>query len=124
MTVLLPTRSGIAADQESVPVAVPAPPVEVVHCTEETATLSLAVPLTAMVAEEAEAIEEPGETIVRVGGTVSGPAAVPVPVAPVPVVPVVPVPVVGGVLVTGGTTVTGGATFTGGTLLNAGPYRA
>ena len=83
--------------------AAPALPVEVVHCTDETPTLSLAVPLIEMVPVYALTIEEPGETIVTVGGTVSEPEAVPVPVVPVPVpapVPVpVPVPAGGGVLV-------------------------
>ena len=46
VTTLSPTSTGIAADQEVVPVAVPAPPVEAVHFTEATPTLSAAVPLT------------------------------------------------------------------------------
>jgi hypothetical protein len=50
----------MAADHDVVPVAVPAAPVDVVHSTDDTATLSLAVPLTVMVAEEEETIEEPG----------------------------------------------------------------
>lgn len=103
VTVLLPTSSGTVADQDVVPLAVPAPPVDVVHCTDETPALSLAVPLTEILAEETETTEEPGETIVRVGGTVSEPegGAEPLPVleVPVPVEPVLVEPVPAPVLV-------------------------
>ena len=75
MTVLFPISRGTEADQDVVPVAVPEAPVEVLHWTDMTPTLSLAVPLIEIVAEEADTIEEPGETICRVGGTVSVPDA-------------------------------------------------
>ena len=78
VTVLLPTSSGTDADHETVPVAVPAPPVDVVHATDATPTLSLAVPLMVSAAAELDTIDEPGETIVMVGGTVSVLETVPV----------------------------------------------
>lgn len=75
MMVLLPTRRGTSADHAIVPDAVPALPVEVVHCTEATPTLSLAFPLTVIVADVVDIIDEPGVTIVRMGAMES---AVPV----------------------------------------------
>ena len=42
---MFPTNRGIVADQEVVPVALPAPPVEVLHATDVTPTLSLETPL-------------------------------------------------------------------------------
>jgi hypothetical protein len=48
---LVPTSSGIVADQLVVPDAVPDPPVDALHFTAVTPTLSLAVPLNEMVAE-------------------------------------------------------------------------
>jgi len=72
--------------------------VEVVHPTDATPTLSAAVPLIEILAEFVDTMEEPGEIIVIVGGTVSGtlpePAAVPapLPVAGAPGLPDVPVP--------------------------------
>jgi len=71
VTTLFPTRSGTLADQLVVPEALPAPPVEVVHFTATTPMLSLAVPLTAMEAEDVATIVNPGETILRDGGVVA-----------------------------------------------------
>ena len=48
---LSPTNRGIDADHAVVPLAIPALPVDVVHFTEATATLSLDVPLIEIVAE-------------------------------------------------------------------------
>ena len=90
VTVLFPTSSGTTADHEVVPLAVPDPPVEVLHCTEETPTLSLAIPLKEIVADAVETIEKPGETIVTAGAKVSAPADVPVPVAGTPELPEFP----------------------------------
>ena len=70
VTTLLPTSRGTVADHCVVPVAVPEPPVEVLHATAVTPTLSLAVPLTAMEAEEVATIVNPGETILSDGGVV------------------------------------------------------
>src|SRR5580700_2704796 len=88
---------GSEADQVVVPAAVPEPPVEVVHCTDATPAVSLAVPLKVRFAEDVETIVELGEIIVRLGGTVSEPVVglpVPLPVIGVPLPPLVPVPVV------------------------------
>ena len=71
VTTLLPTRSGTLADHLLVPAAVPEYPVEVVHFTAATPTLSLAVPLNAMEAEDVATIVNPGETILSDGGVVS-----------------------------------------------------
>ena len=71
VTALVPTRSGTLADHLLVPAAVPEYPFEVVHCTDTTPTLSLAVPLTAIEAEDVATIVNPGETIFRDGGVVS-----------------------------------------------------
>lgn len=54
-----------------VPAAVPDAPVELLHVTCATATLSLAVPLTTIELEEVEMVELAGETMVRDGGVVS-----------------------------------------------------
>ena len=75
VTTLLPTRSGTLADQLRVPEAVPEYPVELLHFTAATPTLSLAVPLTAMEAEDVATMVDPGETILSDGGVVSAPAA-------------------------------------------------
>ncbi len=71
MTVLLPTSSGTSADQDVVPEAFPAAPVDVVNLTAVTPTLSLAVPLMWMVADEVETMVPPGETIRTDGAVVS-----------------------------------------------------
>lgn len=70
----MPTNKGIAADHVLVPEAVPEPPVEVVHLTDVTATLSEAVPLNAMDAAEVDAIVRDGALICIVGDVVSLPA--------------------------------------------------
>ncbi len=96
--VFVPTSKGTEADQEVVPPAVPEPPVDVAHPTDTTPTLSPAVPLIEIVAALVETIEEPGEIMLTVGGTVS--VALPAPegdppVPPVgcPELPALPVPV-------------------------------
>ena len=71
MIALLPTSSGTLADHLLVPEAVPEYPVELVHFTAATPTLSLAVPLTAMEAEDVATIVNPGERILSDGGVVS-----------------------------------------------------
>jgi hypothetical protein len=71
VTTLLPTRSGTLADHLPVPAAVPEYPFEVVHFTATTPTLSLAVPLTAMEAEDVATIVNPGERILSDGGVLS-----------------------------------------------------
>ena len=71
VTTLVPTRSGTLADHLAVPAAVPEYPFEVVHFTATTPTLSLAVPLTAMEAEDVATIVNPGERILSDGGVVS-----------------------------------------------------
>ena len=68
---LLPTSSGTVADHFVVPEAVPESPVESIHFTAATPTLSLAVPLTAMDAEDVATMVNPGETILSDGGVVS-----------------------------------------------------
>jgi hypothetical protein len=85
VTVLFPTSKGIDVDQVVVPVAVPWPPVDVVHCTE--VVLLFAVPLTAIVEAETETIVEAGETMLRVGGAVLAPLEVLVAPVPVPALP-------------------------------------
>ena len=57
VTVLVPTSSGTVADHADVPEAVPELPVEVVHLTAETPTLSEAVPLMTREALAVETIE-------------------------------------------------------------------
>src|ERR1017187_2910109 len=59
------------ADQDVVPAATPASPVELVHLTAVTATLSLAVPLMAMAGALVEMMVNPGGLICSVGGVVS-----------------------------------------------------
>ena len=59
------------ADQDAVPAATPAPPVEVVHLTAVTPMLSLAVPLMAMAEAVVEAMVNPGDFICSEGGVVS-----------------------------------------------------
>ena len=71
VTTLLPTSSGTLADHLLVPEAVPEYPVELVHFTAATPTLSLAVPLTVMEEEDVATMVDPGETIVSDGGVVS-----------------------------------------------------
>lgn len=75
MTTLSPVSRGICADQFVVPEAVPEPPVDVVHCTEATPTLSAAVPVTVSHAAEVLTMVEPGEPIRSEGGAVSALAA-------------------------------------------------
>jgi hypothetical protein len=90
---LEPTSSGTLADQLAVPVAAPVCPVFVDHVTEVTPTLSLAVPLNAIVAAAVETDVAPGDAIVKLGAVVS-----------VPVPPLGAVGVVGGVGATGAVT--------------------
>jgi hypothetical protein len=93
VTTFDPTRRGIDADQLVVPLAVPDCPVFVDQVTEVTPTLSLAVPLNAMVAAEVDTEVAPGDATVKVGGVV---------LVGEPVV-------VGGAGAVGGVTVVGGA---------------
>jgi hypothetical protein len=72
VTTLVPTSKGIVADHCVVPEATPDAPVEVVHFTAVTPTLSVAVPLKTIVPEYAEAMLDPGERIANDGGVVSG----------------------------------------------------
>jgi hypothetical protein len=69
---LLPTRSGIAADQAAVPIATPAVPKLVAQETSVTPTLSLAVP--AMVTDVAvvDMVPVEGVVMVNAGAVVSG----------------------------------------------------
>ena len=84
MTTFEPTSRGIEVDQLAVPLAVPDCPIFVDQVTEVTPTLSLAVPLNAIVADDVETEVAPGDAMVNVGGVVS-----------------VPVPPVGGAVVVG-----------------------
>ena len=59
------------ADQDAVPTATPDPPVELVHFTAATVTLSLAVPLIAIDEADVEVIVNPGTLICSEGGVVS-----------------------------------------------------
>ena len=59
------------ADQDVVPAATPASPVELVHLTAVTATLSLAVPLMAITDALVEMMVNPGDLICSAGGVVS-----------------------------------------------------
>jgi hypothetical protein len=59
------------ADQDAVPAATPEPPVELVHLTAVTATLSPAVPLMAIAGALVEVMVNPGDLICSVGGVVS-----------------------------------------------------
>lgn len=73
MTTFEPTSSGIDADQLAVPLAVPDCPIFVDHVTDFTPTLSFAVPLNVMMADEVETVVAPGDAMVNVGGVVSVP---------------------------------------------------
>jgi hypothetical protein len=77
VTTFEPTSRGTDADQFVVPLAAPDCPIFVDQVTEVTPTLSLAVPLKAIVADDVETVVAPGDAMVNVGGVVS----VPVPVA-------------------------------------------
>ena len=68
-----PSISGIEADQFVVPLAVPDCPMFVDQVTDVTATLSVAVPLNAIAAEEVETAVPPGAAMVNAGGVVSVP---------------------------------------------------
>ena len=69
-----PTSSGIGdVVQFVVPPALPEPPVELVHVTDATPTLSEAVPENTMLVDELYTFVLAGEMIVRVGGVVSLP---------------------------------------------------
>jgi hypothetical protein len=59
------------ADHDDVPTATPDPPVELVHLIAATATLSLAVPPTAIDAADVEVMVNPGVLICNDGGVVS-----------------------------------------------------
>ena len=59
------------ADQDAVPAATPEPPVELVHFTAATATLSFAVPLIAIDEADVEVMLNPGVLICSEGGVVS-----------------------------------------------------
>ena len=61
------------ADHDTVPAATPASPVEVVHLTEVTPTLSLAIPLTVIDEALVETIVNPGDRICSEGAVVSPP---------------------------------------------------
>jgi hypothetical protein len=71
VTVFDPTSRGIGALQRVVPDAVPDPPVLVTQVTVVTPTLSLAVPLNTIVADEVETEVDDGEAIVSEGAVVS-----------------------------------------------------
>jgi hypothetical protein len=73
VTTFDPTSSGIVADQLVVPLAVPEPPVFVDHVTFVTPTLSLAVPLIAIVAADVDTLVAPGDPMLNDGGVVSDP---------------------------------------------------
>jgi len=65
---LSPTSSGTVALQLAVPAALPEPPVELLHATYATPTLSTAVPLTRIELVYAAMVVAPGETMVSDGG--------------------------------------------------------
>ncbi len=71
---LVPTSRGTLADHDAVPAATPASPVEVVHLTEVTPTLSLAIPLIAITGALVAMMVNPGEWICSEGAVVSRPA--------------------------------------------------
>ena len=73
MTVVVPISSGTVADQFVVPAAAPVSPVEVLHFTAVTPTLSAATPVTLRVAAEVETIVNAGEVMVSDGGVASVP---------------------------------------------------
>lgn len=102
-----PTSSGTEADQDVVPEATPASPLEVVQATCVTPAASLAVPLTVNHAEVVETMVVPGTLMARVGGVpLPDPEGVdggwvpplpdvpplPLPVPPLPVLPLPPLP--------------------------------
>lgn len=68
---LFPIRSGIVADHEVVPAAIPLVPKLVDHATCLTATLSLAAPSKVMELAVVNIVPVPGDVIVRLGGVVS-----------------------------------------------------
>jgi hypothetical protein len=72
VTELLPTRSGIAADQAVVPVATPAVPKLVAQETSVTPTLSLAVPAMVTEAVVVDMVPVEGVVMVKAGAVVSG----------------------------------------------------
>ena len=73
VTTFDPTSSGIVADQLVVPLAAPEPPVFVDHVTLVTPTLSLAVPLNAIVDADVDTLVAPGDPMVNAGGVMSDP---------------------------------------------------
>lgn len=73
VTTFDPTSSGIDADQVVVPLAVPDCPTFVDQVTDVTPTLSLDVPLNAIVGADVEIEVAPGDAIVNVGDVVSVP---------------------------------------------------
>jgi hypothetical protein len=73
VTTFEPTSNGTDADQLPVPLAVPDCPMFVDQVTDVTPTLSLAVPLNSIVADDVETAVPPGAAIVKVGGVVSVP---------------------------------------------------
>ena len=74
MTTLVPVSSGRDALQDRVPVAVPELPVEVVHFTLVTPTLSVERPLSVIAGDVVDTMLNPGERICSVGAVVSPPA--------------------------------------------------
>jgi len=68
--VFVPGINGTFADHVAVPVAVPPPPVELLHVT--LVVFADAVPLTIIVAAEVETMVKPGEVIFRAGGVPAG----------------------------------------------------
>jgi hypothetical protein len=72
----VPTSRGTFADHDVVPAATPASSVEVLHLTEVTPTLSLAIPLIAIVEALVEMMVNPGDCICSDGAVVSPPAGV------------------------------------------------
>ena len=71
--VLSPTSNGMVAVQFVVPVASPVVPVEAVHTTSVTATLSRDVPARRMLEAVVDTTVLEGEVMVSVGAVVSGP---------------------------------------------------
>jgi hypothetical protein len=63
VTVVFPISKGTTADQFAVPDATPEPPLDVLHFTDATPTLSAAVPVTVRVDPYAETMVDPGDTI-------------------------------------------------------------
>lgn len=73
VTAVVPTSSGTSADQLFVPEAGPEPPVELDQCTAVTPTLSDAVPLMVIEAEEVDTTLVAGDAMRNEGGERSGP---------------------------------------------------